>query len=249
MDQLRDYSDSRNKGFCIHCGSGLRPEESNRDHVPTRGLLNPPYPENLPVVEVCRECNSGFSSDEEYLIALLGSVLSGSANPDPVRFPTASGILTHNPQLGHRINRSQTVQSTLSGNTEVLWKPEIDRIERVIVKNARGHVLYEMGEPMLAPPSHVSVCPIQAMTAQQVDQFEDVPHGAGWPEVGSRMMQRAVVVHSPGNSQEVYSDSWQDVQDDVYRYAVAQASGGILVRMVLREYLAAEVLWDDASIT
>ena len=37
MDQLTDYSDSRNKGFCIHCGSGLGSDESNRDHVPTRG--------------------------------------------------------------------------------------------------------------------------------------------------------------------------------------------------------------------
>ena len=61
-------------------------------------------------------------------------------------------------------------------------------------------------------------------------------------------MQRAVIFHSLGDSQEVYSDSWQDVQDDVYRYAVAQASGGVLVRMVLHEYLAAEVLWDDARI-
>ena len=249
MDQLTDYSDSRNKGFCIHCGSGLRPDESNRDHVPTRGLLNPPYSENLPVVEVCRQCNSGFSSDEEYLIAFLGSVLSGSTRPDPVRFPAASGILAHSPRLGHRIDRSQTIQKTLWGDTEVLWSAELDRIERVIVKNARGHVLYEMGEPMLARPSHVSVCPIQAMTAQQVDQFEDVPHGAGWPEVGSRMMRKAFIIHSPEDAQEVYFDRWQDVQDDVYRYAVAQASGGILVRMVLREYMAAEVLWDDASIT
>ena len=245
MDQLTDYSDSRNKGFCIHCGSGLKPDDSNRDHVPTRGLLNPPYPENLPVVLVCRECNASFSSDEEYLIAFLGSVLSGSTRPDPVRFPTASGILTHSPRLGSRIDLSQTVQRNLLGDVEVLWDPEFDRIERALVKNARGHVLYEMGEPMLAQPFHVSVCPIQAMTAQQVDQFEDVPHGAGWPEMGSRMMQRAVIVHSLGDSQEVYSDSWQDVQDDVCRYAVTQGPSGILVRMVLREYLACEVGWDE----
>ncbi len=249
MDQLTDYSDSRNKGFCIHCGSGLRPDDSNRDHVPTRGLLNPPYPENLPVVQVCRQCNASFSSDEEYLIAFLGSVLSGSTRPDPVRFPVASGILTHSPRLGNRIDRSRTVQGNLWGDVEVLWEPELDRIQRVIVKNARGHVLYEMGEPMFAWPSHVSVRPIQVMTARQIDQFENVPHGSGWPEVGSRMMQRAFIVHRPAGSQEVYFDSWQDVQDEVYRYAVAQASGGILVRMVLREYLAAEVVWDDASIT
>ena len=249
MDQLTDYSDSRNKGFCIHCGGGLGSDESNRDHVPTRGLLNSPYPENLPVVEVCRQCNSGFSSDEEYLIAFLGSVLSGSTRPDPVRFPAASGILAHSPRLGNRIDRSRTVQGNSWGDVEVLWEPELDRIERVLVKNARGHVLYEIGEPMLEPPSHVSVCPIQALTPRQLEQFENVPRGTGWPEVGSRMMQRAFIIHRPGDAQEVYFDGWQDVQDGVYRYAVAQVSDGILVRMVLREHLAAEVLWDDASIT
>ena len=133
---------------------------------------------------------------------------------------------------------------TCGGDVEVSWEPELDRIQRVIVKNARGHVLYEMGEPMLARPSHVSVRPIQGMTARQIDQFENVPHGSGWPEVGSRMMQRAFIVHRPADSQEVYFDSWQDVQDGVYRYAVAQGQEGILVRMVLREYLACEVGWE-----
>ncbi len=226
MEQLTDYSDSRNKGFCIHCGSGLRHDDSNRDYVPTRGLLNPPYPENLPVVDVCRQCNSGFSSDEEYLIAFLGSVLSGSTRPDPVRLPTASDLLAHSPRLGNRIDRSRTVQGNLWGDAEVLWEPELDRIERVLVKNARGHVLYELGEPMLEQPSHVSVCPIQALTTHQVDQFENVPYGSVWPEAGSRMMQRALIVHGPGGAQEVYFDGWQDVQDGVYRYAVAQVSGG-----------------------
>lgn len=244
MDQLKDYSDGRNKGYCVHCGSGLGHGESNRDHIPTRGLLNRPYPENLPVVEVCQECNSGFSSDEEYLIAFLGSVLSGSTRPDSVRFPAASSILTRSPLLKSRIERSRTAQSTLWGDTEILWKPELTRIQRVIVKNARGHVLYEIGEPMLEQPSHVSVRPIQNMTSRQADQFEDVQQGAGWPEVGSRMMQRAFIIHPKGDSQYVYFGGWQCVQDDVYRYAVSQVSDGILVRMVLREYLAAEVLWE-----
>ena len=244
MDQLTDYSDSRNKGSCIHCGSGLRTNESNRDHVPTKGLLNSPYPENLPVVEVCRQCNSGFSSDEEYLLAFLGSVLSGSTTPDPVRFPAAARILARSPLLKVRIGRSRVIQGALWGDSQTLWEPELDRIERVLVKNARGHVLCEIGEPMLEPPSHVSVCLIQAMTARQIEQFENVPHSTGWPEVGSRMMQRAFIVHHMEDSQEIYFDCWQDVQDGVYRYAVSQVSDRILVRMVLREYLAAEILWD-----
>ena len=245
MDQLTDYSDSRNKGFCIHCGGGLRHDDSNRDHVPTRGLLNPPYPENLPVVEVCRQCNSGFSSDEEYLIAFLGSVLSGSMRPDPVRFPAASGILTHSPRLGNRIDRSRIVQGNLWGDVEVLWEPELDRIERVIVKNARGHVLFEINEPMLDQPSQVLAHPIPAMTPQQVDQFENIPTLTVWPEVGSRMMMRgSPIVSQQEDGEGIYiDDGWQDVQDDVYRYVVIPMSGQVIVRTVIYEYLATEVTW------
>ena len=244
MDQLIDYSDSRNKGFCIHCGSGLRHDASNRDHVPTRGLLNPPYPENLPVVEVCRQCNSEFSSDEEYLIAFLGSVISGSTTPDPAISSTASRILARSPQLAKRIARSRTIQGHLWDDAVLVWKPELSRIERVVVKNARGHILYELGVPVLEKPSRISICPIQEMTASQLEQFESVSLGSGWPEVGSRMMRRLVVFRAE-DSEEIYFDGWQEVQDEVYRYAVSQESDGILVRMVLHEYLAATVLWDE----
>ena len=246
MDQVKEFVDSRNKGFCIHCGESIRTAEANRDHVPTKGLLNPPYPENLPVVEVCRQCNAGFSSDEEYLIAFLGSVLSGSTRPDPVRFPTAASILARSPLLGRRIDRSQTVQGNLSGDAKVLWGPELDRIERVIVKNARGHILYEIGEPMLGQPSHVWSCPIPTMGTQQVAQFENIPMLSVWPEVGSRMMMRGVLTfNDPENGQGVYiDDGWQDVQDGVYRYAVVPLPGQVLVKTVIYEYMATEVVWD-----
>ena len=240
MDQLTDYSDSRNKGFCIHCGSGLRPDESNRDHVPTRGLLNPPYPENLPVVQVCQQCNSGFSSDEEYLIAFLSSVLSGSTRPDPVQFPAASGILAHSPRLGNQIDRSRTVQGNLWGGPEILWMPEIERVNRVIVKNARGHAYYELGEPLFEDPSSVGVCPLSRLSPDEREWFEGEVNAsplAGWPEVGSRRMQRMVI----GDSQP---GGWIEVQPHVYRYSVTQDSDAIKVKMVLRKYLAAEVLWD-----
>ena len=245
MDQAKDYSDTRNKAFCIHCGVGLRLGESNADHVPTKGLMNPPYPENLPVVDVCRECNLGFSADEEYLIAFLGSVLSGSTRPDPIRFPKAVGILNHSPRLQNRIGRSQTFQGTLWGHADVLWEPELDRVERVAVKNARGHVLYEIGEPMLEQPSQVSICPIQAVPERQVRRFEDIPPLTVWPEVGSRMMMRGVLTfNQPEDDQRAYiDDGWQDVQDGVYRYAVIPTSGQVIVRTVIYEYLATEVTW------
>ena len=244
MDQFRDYSDSRHKGFCIHCWDRLSPRRSNRDHVPTKGILNPPYPDNLPVVEVCKDCNLDYSLDEEYLIAFLGSVLSGSTKPDPARFPKASGILAHSPKLRRRIDRSKTTWKNSCGDTKILWKPELHRMERVILKNSRGHAFFELGEPMLKKPSSVSVCQIHTMTAQEIDKFENVPHDSVWPEIGSRMMQRALVVQHGNVPQGVYFEVWQDVQEDVYRYAVIPESDKIFVRTVIYEYLATEVAWN-----
>ena len=63
MKQLNDYSDDRNHGLCIHCGEGLHHESRSRDHIPTRALLDCPYPDGFPTVEVCGECNNGFSND------------------------------------------------------------------------------------------------------------------------------------------------------------------------------------------
>ena len=248
MEQLTDFSDSRNKGHCIHCGGSLWLEDSNRDHVPTKGLLSPPYPENLPAVSTCQQCNSSFAVDEEYLIAFLGSVLSGTSEPDPARFPKAAGILNHSPRLRSRIDRSRTVQGTLSGDVEVLWEPELDRVARVIVKNARGHAFYELGEPMSPTPASIGVDPLSRLDGRQRNQFEDVVNDAIWPEVGSRMLQRVLVANSPDARVGIYFDSWQDVQHGVYRYAVSVTAGQVLVRTVLYEYLATEVVWESLAL-
>lgn len=198
------------------------------------------------MVEVCRQCNAGFSSDEEYLIAFLGSVLTGSTRPGSVRFRTAAGILNRSPELKRRIDLSQTVQGTLWDGAEMLWRPELDRIERVVVKNARGHVLYEIGEPMSAQPSHVWSSPVSTMRTQEVAEFENIPSLSVWPEAGSRMFTRGVLTFDDHeNGQGVYiDDGWQDVQNGVYRYAVVPLPGQVLVKTMIYEYLAIEVAWD-----
>ena len=243
MRQLTDFSDDRNRGICVHCGEGLVSEKQTRDHVPSKVLLTSPYPENLPVVHACRRCNSGFGKDEEYLAALLASVICGSTNPQPDRFPDAVRVLQHSTQLRGRIDRARQVQGTLWGDPEITWYPELERVGRIIVKNARGHVFFELGQPIIDPPSYVNILPFQLMSCEQRNQFE-IPSDisgwdiSGWPEVGSRLMQRVVAGEcGPGG--------WIEVQDGVYRYAVSES---LSVRMVLFEYLAAEVVWDESDI-
>ena len=244
MRQLIDLSDDRLEGLCVYCGGGLGGDNDSSDHVPTRSLLNEPYPEFLPTLHVHTECNVQFALDEEYLAAFLASVLSGSTEPDEERFQAAARTLRHSPRLRQRIDRARRVQGTLFGDPEILWIPEMERVNRVIVKNARGHAYYELGEPLFGGPSSLGVCPLSRLSPSQREGFESGTNGsplAGWPEVGSRLMQRVAFG-------DLQPGGWIEVQPCVYRYTLTQESGGILVRMVLREYLAAEVLWDESSI-
>lgn len=188
MDQLTDFSDSRNKGICVHCGEWPAPDDLSADHVPTKALLKPPHPENVPMVDVCRQCNSGFSRDEEYFVAFLACAISGTINLDADQFPVAARILNHSPRLRKRIDLAKQVQWTLDGNREIQWSPDLERVRRVVVKNGRGHIYYELGEPILYPPSHVGISPIPLLSDERWAQFNDVPHDGLWPEVGCRIM-------------------------------------------------------------
>ncbi|MEN6532402.1 MAG: hypothetical protein ABFD89_01990 [Bryobacteraceae bacterium] len=235
MDEIEEFADERQKSWCIHCGGWIALRECNGDHVPTKSLLREPYPENLPVVEVCKACNEGFSLDEEYVTAFLGCVLAGSTDPDRQRNPRVERILRQSPKLKERIEGAKTVHMTLGGETRLVWKPERERVDRIIIKNARGHAFFEYGEPMLDKPASVWSAPLESLTMSEREQFENVEMGAFWPEVGSRMLTRVMT------GQDLLG-GWVIVQDGVYRYSVVQRDG-LLVRSVLFEYLATEVHW------
>ena len=54
--------------LCIYCG---KRSGSTEDHVPPRSLFPKPRPSNLVKVPACRECNAGFSDDDEMLALFI----------------------------------------------------------------------------------------------------------------------------------------------------------------------------------
>ena len=193
MDKIEEFVDERQKSWCIQCGAWIGDVETNDDHVPSKCLLLKPYPANLPVVKICTACNSGFSADEEYLFLFLHCVLAGSRDPDRQTDAKVGRALRRHEKLHARIERSRSEYRTIGGDTRSVWKPETERIDRVVIKNARGHAFYEYGEPLLTEPEHVWTAPLETMTAAEREEFENVltdGETAGWPEVGSRMMTR-----------------------------------------------------------
>ena len=236
MKQLKVFSDYRLQGYCVHCGEVIQEGEADREHSPTKSLLNEPYPQELPTVPVHRVCNNGYSLDEEYFGAFLASVICGSTDTDSEQFPAATRALKHSQRLRRRIELSRQVQGSLWGSSEIRWIPEMERVNRVIVKNARCHVFFELDELVPQDPLVADIRPWRNLSLEEREQFQSGPQSSLWPEVGSRMMQRIAIGDlQPGR--------WVEVQPDVYRYAVCQADGGTVVRMVLREYLVAEIGW------
>ncbi len=233
MDPRHLFKDERLDGFCVYCGAA----PDTRDHVPAKVLLDEPYPSNLPVVDACEKCNESFSLDEQYLSCFLECVMCGTAEPSDLKRPNVQRILRENPALKHRLQDSK--KKDLLGN--LLWQPEQTRFRKIATKLARGHVAYEL-YPKLEEPAKVDFAPLPALHAQNRAAFEDViSEGLDLlPEIGSRAFLRAL-----GKKPDQFEQTggWVVVQPGRYRYAVVETSG-ILVRIVLSEYLGCEVHWE-----
>lgn len=236
MKKVRPTGDVRQPDICVYCGG----TPDTRDHVPSKVLLDEPFPDDLPAVPACRACNHSFSADEEYLACLLECIVCCTTDPQALQRKKISDALMANPRLRHRIDKAQ--------EGRLNWRPEAASIRNVVLKLARGHVAFElfpaigeMGFPTLGEPSELAVTALDLLSDRERSSFEDT-----WstefdllPEIGSRAFVRCV----EGNPDQLeYGDGWIVVQPDRYRYAVVE-SDGVLVRMVLREYLACEVRW------
>jgi hypothetical protein len=230
VDQLRSYADERLVAGCVHCGGS----PGTQDHVPSRILLDEPYPENLPTVPACASCNAGFSRDEEYFACLVECALQGSV--EMVQRPKIARILKDKPLLAAKLAQSRTV----ARDGVVTFKVEQDRVDRVILKLARGHAAFELSEPQYGPPRHIYCAPLTSLSEETRDSFEGSPSPlmAAWPEVGSRAMMRCLVAEGC-----MYRSDWIDVQSGRYRY-FSLAEGAAIIRIVLSEYLACEVVWE-----
>ena len=220
MDPRQLFVDRRLQGYCVYCGR----DPDTRDHVPSRVLLDEPYPSNLAVVDCCLKCNTEFSIDEEYLAAFVECVIYGTTHADKVSRPKISRILEQKPELSARIAKTETKDK--AGNQS--WVPETDRVAGIVLKLARGHVAYELGLLQLDTPVSINFVPIDLMSDPQFENFMDTAPNtfSGWPEIGSRAF-----INSSKQTLGGY-ENWLVVQPGRYHYLVSQIAG-ITVRMII----------------
>jgi hypothetical protein len=233
LDPRHIFIDQRLAGVCVYCGR----EPTTRDHVPSLVLLDEPYPNNLPVVDACDECNQSFSRDERYVACLIECAMTGTVDPSSVERDKIRRILEKNPRLRNRLYKSKKKDE--SGN--LIWEAEVERVRTVALKIARGHAAFELGQPQLEEPTSIFFCPFVAMSDEQKTLFESAPTSSTllWPEIGCRAFIRAAK-----NCPISYVNDWIIVQPNRYRYFVDHTEG-LAIQIVLSEYLACRVVWLD----
>jgi hypothetical protein len=240
MNQLRDYADDRLVNGCVYCGG---PEET-RDHVPSGVFLDSPLPENLPVVWACWSCNNSFSRDEEYVACLIESAVAGSTDPDRIRRPRVASILRRAPALRAKIEKAKS-----SKNGQTQFSIESERVKNVVLKLARGHSAFELSQIRRREPSSLCWYPLAFMKEDERDSFDAAHFFQMYPEVGSRGLQRSLVLKVRLQSAKdelklgLLMNDWVDVQEGRYRYLAIDDTDGMTIKIVIAEYLACEVKW------
>lgn len=236
MEHIEVTADDRTRGWCVYCGGA----DETLDHVPSRVFLDRPHPANPPTVPACWACNNSFSVDEAYVAALVECALRGSVAAACGR-EKVGDLLKHAPALAARLSSAR-----YDRDGEVGFTPEVDRVNTVIVKLARGHAAYEQSEPQLDTPTSIAVVPFTALSREHRSVFETnrFVGPQGWPEIGSRAFTRAVWAAEGCPHPDVGTNGWIIVQPGNYRYRV-EFGGSCRVQIVLREYLAAEVIWNS----
>ncbi len=239
---MKNFADNRLIRGCIYC-NGL---PDTRDHVPSKCLLEKPYPENLPVVGCCYSCNQGFSKDEQYFICLLECVLCGSTDLEKIERLSVRRMLENTPSLRKRIENSKT-----KVNGQIVFIPEMERINNVMLKLAQGHCAFELGQSFNAEPIHFWSGPLLILSQEEQENFNAAHFPQFFGEVGSRNMQRLQVIQiskldENGKEQitEMIFNDWIEVQKDRYRYLAIEELGQIVIRIVISEYYACEVAWN-----
>lgn len=229
MLQIKPFSDRRFDSQCAYCGK----HPDTFDHVPSKILLEKPYPENLQGVNSCLSCNNGFSLDEEYFACLIECVICGSSDPNEISRPKIAKILNRKPKL-----RARFEESLFKDVDQTIFKIESERLENVLRKLSFGHAKYQNSETRFDEPTRLWYAPIASLSDDEREAFFANVELDIAPEIGSRSFQE---MYLNGEGQPV--SNWTVVQDNIYAYSVITDLSAITVRILIRDYLICETIW------
>jgi hypothetical protein len=241
MIQIEPFSDERHDYYCAYCGDNA---PNTRDHVPSRILLDDPFPENLPVVGCCEKCNNDFSKDEGYFAAGIECMIHATSNVELLSREKIKNFLNKNAELKNNIEASFFEEEQLPFldiPRKLFFKRNPQRFENVITKLAKGHVKFELSKPITSHPDVLWFGFIEELSPNDRDAFLGMSLIGKVSEIGSRMSQRILIEESSGNGY----NCWITVQEGRYAYHVTDLSGKVIVKMLLSDRFCCYVEWKD----
>jgi len=206
MIQRNKFSDVRLDLMCVYCGNF----PNTRDHVPSKILLDEPFPENIHNVPCCYECNQGFSTDEEYFACVMECIIHESDKIEKLSRPKIKRILSKKHHLHKKITNSIQVNKDM-----VRFEIDYRAFNNVLLKLAKGHAAFETSEPQLRNPTSLIFKDIYSMTILERDSFFSCAQLEKYPEVGSRLFLHIVL-----DEKNTPYSVWITVQENSYSYMV-----------------------------
>ncbi len=248
-DRLRHriIYDKKSYSACVYCGE----RANTREHIPSKVFLSKPYPANLAIVPACLKCNNSFSNDELFLSILIEKLKSKYFGKNYVLSEETERRIDQNEKLVHAIDMA-------IGNDRI---DELNKkISRVLFKLAIGHSVYELSEGYCIEEGTVNYSFLNNLSAEEIEEFS-LPfnlNGELFPEVGSRVYERMLFLevnlanaHDP--EQQIIAPlvllDWVDVQESRYSYTSYRFGNDIVVKMIINEFLYAQVILnvDDST--
>ena len=188
----------RDGGVCAICGASGK---VTLEHVPPKSLFVKPRPEPL-LIYTCAECNSGSSTEDEELKALIGATASMASPKGKDLKPSFVKTIKHNQKLLRKIVYSRKGADYTDPNTgeemiKMAWNMKV--LHKLYIKMARCLYFYTYKEILPVGVTH------------------DTPIHKATDELDNALLP-FMEVGSVGNEKEFKFGVTRAIEGDLFRY-------------------------------
>lgn len=227
-----EYGPWYQKNICPYCGCELDSSNTTVDHIPSKVLIDKPYPAELATIPCCRSCNKGFSSDEEYASVLVECVKNQTFNPNAFSRESIKKTVSHTPSLIETVRQRVIFESKDRFSID----PDDNRFKAVLLKLVKAHLRFEESLFLInSTDIKLLFSSIDKMSDLEVSRFAMPFSSRLLPEVGSRALENLMILQDDNNQPIGYYSPWICYQKDTYSYCVASA--GDKVKILLHGFI------------
>lgn len=231
MHQIKPQNDTRYDNICCYCQNQII-DNKTRDHVPSKILLEEPFPENLPIIYCCYDCNQSFSTDEEYFACMIEYICSETKDINLFERQKITEILNKKTHLRKRIENNIEIENEI-----IKIKLEEKPINNVLKKLLYGHLSFELSNPYIENWNYIRMDTLDNLTQTEIDLFFENKSIDKSPEIGSRL---SLVITLNNN---IPISNWKIVQNDFYQYKIDINAESTCLKILIRNKICIIAEW------